>query len=142
MDHRGFTLVEVLIAVSILLIGILAGAGLMAKSLSAQQRAREKTIASQIASSQLSVLQALDPGWYLAWFDRNSLVVIDPAKEPQFGSCTGWSTTVEQVSQATSTYRVTMCLFMTSGANEEFVTYVTPKGADVPDQPIKIYETP
>jgi prepilin-type N-terminal cleavage/methylation domain-containing protein len=127
MDKRGFTLVEVLIAVSITLVGILGSLVLILYSQLTAQVAKQKTLAGFIAQSQLSLIQAAPLEYYPAWFDDNALRIVDSVKEPDLSLCKSWQISATVVSPGVKLYRVTLRLIMENGNQETFVTYATPK---------------
>lgn len=124
MDKKGFSLVEVLIAVAILLLGILSIMMLILHAERTNLIAQQKTIAGLIARSQSSQLHAAPLEALPDWFEANSLKLLDTPD----GLCRGWVTNVQAVSPEAKLFRVTLYLTMENGDVEEFVTYVAPKG--------------
>jgi len=121
----GFTLVEVLVALAILTIGIVAAMQLFPASLRQTRAAAERTAAAHLANSELSRLRSIDVGQdFTRWLDRNTLDTLS-ATERSYALYNGWSTTVQRVGASTDTYRVTFSVQMLDGRRESFVTYVT-----------------
>ena len=124
-EKRGFTLIEVLIALLILTVGILAAMQLFPAALRQSRAAAERTQASQLADSQMSRLRAMDVGHDFArWVDRNTLDTLSTTGR-SYALYNGWSTTVQRTGADSDTYRVTFSVQMMDGRRENFVTYVT-----------------
>ncbi len=123
--HAGFTLLEVLIALVILTVGIIAAMQLFPASLRQSRLAAERTAAASLATSEMSRLRALDLGTdFASWLDRNTLDTLTTS-ERAYALYNGWSTTVQRTSGLNDTYRVTFSVTMLDGHRETFVTYVT-----------------
>jgi type IV pilus modification protein PilV len=125
MRHRdGFTLLEVLIALAILTIGIVAAMQLLPYSLRQSRAAAERTAAAHLANSEMSRLRAMDIGQqegFRQWLNLNTLRAADAS----YDLYSGWSTTVQRMGIDSDTYRVTFSVQMLDGRRESFVTYVT-----------------
>jgi len=120
----GFTLLEVLIALAILTIGIVAAMQLLPASLRQSRAAAERTAAAHLANSEMSRLQALDIGQqtdFKNWLTLNTLGVANAS----YDLYSGWSTSVQRMGIDSDTYRVTFSVQMLDGRRESFVTYVT-----------------
>jgi prepilin-type N-terminal cleavage/methylation domain-containing protein len=61
-SHNGFTLVELIIAMALLVIGILAVISMQAVSLKSNTLAHQLSVATQLAQQALEDIMALDPG--------------------------------------------------------------------------------
>ena len=123
--HDGFTLLEVLIALAILGIGIIAVMQLFPASLRQSQLAAERTVITGVANSELSRLRAIDLNTKLdTWKERNTFHTLTEI-ERIYALYEGWSSTVTRVPGARDTYRVTFTIERTDGRTETFVTYVT-----------------
>lgn len=121
----GFTLLEVLIALAILAVGIVAAMQLFPASLRQSRMAAERTAAANLANSELSRLRAIDVGNdFSSWLDRNGLDLLSTT-ERAYALYNGWSTTVQRTAGLSDTYRVTFSVQMLDGRRETFVTYVT-----------------
>jgi type IV pilus modification protein PilV len=123
--NAGFTLIEVLIAIAILMVGIMAVMQLFPKSLRQSRIAAERTAAATLASSQLSQLRVLNnPAMIQSWIANNTsqtLTSIDRI----YSLYQGWTTSVQRVTENGDTLRVTFTVKMQDGRSETFVTYVT-----------------
>ena len=126
-DSRGFTLLEVLIAVAILGVGIIAVMQLFPASMRQTQVANERVAATTVASSELSRLRALDLATeFDSWVDRNTIRTLNET-ERIYALYDGWRTTVTRAEGSDDLYRVTFTVQMADGRNETFVTYVAPR---------------
>ncbi len=117
----GFTLIEVLVAMGILLIGIISVMQLFPASLTAMRRASERTITSQTAHSVLGQIRASSAE---ALF-RGQI----PLELIQFNKASAlynFTTTVEQLHGAAEVYlqRVTFTVTFSDGRSENFTTFV------------------
>jgi type IV pilus modification protein PilV len=123
--NDGFTLIEVLIAIAILMVGIMAVMQLFPKSLRQSRIAAERTAAATLASSQLSQLRVMNnPALIQTWIANNTsqtLTSIDRINSLY----QGWTTSVQRVTENGDTLRVTFTVKMQDGRSETFVTYVT-----------------
>ena len=123
--NRGFTLLEVLIALAILLVGIISAMQLFPASLRQARVAAERTSVANLANSELSRLRALDVARdFGTWLDKNTLETLS-ATERAYSLYDGWYTTVQRTGDSTDTYRITFSVQMMDGRREVFVTYVT-----------------
>lgn len=124
MNNAGFTLLEVLIALVILTVGIIAAMQLFPASLRQSRLAAERTVAANLATSELSRLRAIDVGRDLgSWLDRNTLDTLTTS-ERAYALYSGWTTTVQRTAGLNDTYRVTFSVTMLDGHRETFVTYI------------------
>ena len=117
----GFTLIEVLVAMGILLIGIIAIMQLFPESLSNARRAAERTITSQTAHSVLGQIRASSAEALFRGQIPLELIQLDDAN-----SIYNFSTTVEQLGGAAEVYlqRVTFTVTFSDGRSENFTTFV------------------
>lgn len=128
MDTRGFTLIEVIIALAILLFGIGAVMLLFPASLESARRAAERTVSSQTAHSVVSQIRA-SSGEAL-YNDRLPIGLLDyPIFDQTSGAINlyGYSTSVQRLSGAAEVYlqRVTFTVEFADGSSESFTTFVT-----------------
>lgn len=125
-EQRGFTLLEVLVAMVILSIGVIAVLQLFPHSLRQVRLSAERTQAAQLADSRFGQLRAGGVGNELAlWASDNSLhtdLLNLAAGEALYS---GYTSTVQRVASAGEMYRVTFVVLMPDGRHETFVTYVT-----------------
>ena len=122
----GFTLLEVLIALTIMAIGILAVMRLFPMALVQQRRAAERTVIASLARTQLSTVRTGGVGQSLvSWFQTNTYKVVAQAAR-SYTLYDSWRTTVTRMGQPdVDLYRVVFTVRMHDGRDEEFVTYVT-----------------
>lgn len=124
--QRGFTLVEVIVALTILSIGIIAIMRLFPISIQQARIAAERQQASFLAKSELGELRAAGAGAGLStWATENAF----HSATDEFGDNNkmfkSWTSTVKRVSSDVDLYRVTLNVEMFDGRRERFVTYVT-----------------
>lgn len=125
--NGGFTLLEVLVALVILGIGVIAVMQLFPASVRQSRVAAERTVATNVANAQLAKLRGLDLGsQFRNWLTENTQHTITDI-ESVYALYQGWSTTVQRVVDSQDTYRVTFTVQMADGRYETFVTYVTPR---------------
>ncbi len=119
---EGFTLIEVIIALGILLIGIVGVMQLFPASLTSARRATERTITSQTAHSVLGQIRASSAEALFRGQIPLELIQLDDAN-----SIYNFSTTVQQLSGAAEVYlqRVTFTVTFSDGRSENFTTFVT-----------------
>ena len=120
-ERSGFTLVEVLVALGILIIGIVGVMQLFPASLSAARQAAERTITSQTAHSVLGQLRASSAE---ALF--NDEIPLELLNIDRAGGLYGFTTTVDRLNGASEVYlhRVTFTVDFASGRRETFTTFV------------------
>lgn len=125
--NGGFTLLEVLVALAILAVGIIAIMQLFPASLTQSRVAAERTAATTLANSELSRLRAFDISkGFDAWLTQNTLHPLNET-ERAYALYEGWYTTVHRTAGNPDTYRVTFSVQMMDGRYETFVTYITPR---------------
>lgn len=120
----GFTLVEVLVAMVILGVGILAIVQLFPQSLRQTRVNAERTDIGQLASSKLDRLRMEGVGGMSQWIVDNAMRNLD-ATARAYTLYEGWQSTVQRTAIGPDTYRVTFTVKLTDGRTETFVTYVT-----------------
>ena len=125
LRNSGFTLLEVLVAVGILGVGILAVMGLFPQSLRAVRAAAERNEAATAAGSALSQLRALDNlSEMRAWINKNAMASLDEAASA-YAIYEGAGASVTRLPGTQDVFRVTYRVKMTDGRYESYVTYVT-----------------
>ena len=124
--QRGFTLVEVIVALTILSIGIIAIMRLFPTSIQQTRIAAERQQASFLAKTELGQLRAAGTGSGLSgWAAQNTFRSLAEAGGEYRGMYKSWTSTVKRVSSDVDLYRVTLNVEMFDGRRERFVTYVT-----------------
>lgn len=124
--NRGFTLIEVIVALTILSIGIIAIMRLFPRSIQQTRVAAERQQAAFKAKSELGNLRAAGVGpAFNAWIKENTMRSAVAADGSYTGLYKSMSSTVKRVSSDVDLYRVTYSVEMFDGRRERFVTYVT-----------------
>lgn len=126
-ERKGFTLIEVLIAMVILGVGIIAIFKMFPDSLRQARVAAERTIVAELASSRLGQVRAAGAENLLRSTPSYLSAVTTAAGVSQSGSMyDGYSSSVQRMRGAEDTYlqRVTFSVKMPDGRLETFVTYV------------------
>ena len=118
---EGFTLIEVIIALGILLIGIIGVMQHFPASLTAARRASERTITSQTAHSILGQIRASSAEALFRGQIPLELIQLDEAS-----SIYNFTTTVERLGGAAEVYlqRITFTVTFSDGRSENFTTFV------------------
>lgn len=124
-SKRGFTLLEVVVALTILSIGIIAIMRLFPTSLRQVQVARERTAVATLAKTELGRVRAGGVGNQLtAWANNNALRQLSSA-EQAYAMYDSWRSSVQRIGGDVDLYRITFMVRMFDGREEKFVTYVT-----------------
>ena len=120
--REGFTLLEVLVALGIMVVGIVAVMQLFPTSLLQARKAAELTIAAQLANSKMSLMRASGA---TALFYGNMEGVLN-AVYNQYGLYNGYSTSVQRLEGGSQVglQRVTFTVTMPDERQATFVTYV------------------
>ena len=129
--QSGFTLLEVVVALSILTLGIIAIMQLFPQSLAQSRIAQERTVVASLAKTELGKVKAGGVGGQLAaWAEENALRVLTQAQRA-YTLYDSWRSSVQRVVGSGAAgvdvdlYRVTFSVRMLDGREESFVTYVT-----------------
>jgi Tfp pilus assembly protein PilV len=120
--EAGFTLLEVVVALSILIIGIIAIMQLFPQSLLQARVAAERTVTAELANSVLGQIRASSAeALYQNKIPDTFLSVYN-----MYGLYSGYNTTVERLNGASDVFlqRVTFTVTFPDGRVESFVTYV------------------
>ncbi len=123
----GFTLLEVLIALTILAVGILAVMRLFPMALVQQRRAAERTVIASLARTELSEVRTggMGSGGVINWLQNNAYHAVAQAAQG-YTLYESWRSSVARMGQSdVDLYRVVFTVRMNDGREEEFVTYVT-----------------
>ncbi len=118
----GFTLVEVLVALAILLTGIISVLLMFPQSLKAARTAAERSVTSQAAHSVMSQIRATSADSLY-----NQRLLPELLNQPQSAAnLYGYSTSVARLAGASEVYlqRVTFTVTLSSGRTESFTTFV------------------
>lgn len=121
----GFTLVEVIVALTILTVGIVAIMQLFPASLTQSRVAAERTVVASLAKTELGKVRAGGVGQQLQnWVVENALHTLTEAQRA-YALYEGWRATVQRIGGDVDLYRVTFSVRMFDGRDEKFVTYIT-----------------
>lgn len=124
--NGGFTLVEVVVAITILAVGLIAIMRLFPTSVQQSRRAAERTTVAMLAKTQLGKVKAGGVGNQLIqWAQENALKSLARADGSYDALYAGWRSTVQRVGGDVDLYRVTFAVQHFDGTEERFVTYVT-----------------
>lgn len=124
--NSGFTLIEVIVALTILSIGIIAIMKLFPQAIRQTQLAAERQQVSFLAKTELGQLRAGGVGQgFSNWAANNAFRNLANAGGEYTGLYKSWTSTVKRVSSDVDLYRVTFNVEMFDGRRERFVTYVT-----------------
>ncbi|MBW7863176.1 MAG: prepilin-type N-terminal cleavage/methylation domain-containing protein [Candidatus Hydrogenedentes bacterium] len=125
-SRAGFTLLEVVIALTILAVGIMAVMALFPASLTQQRVAAERTVIASLARTQLSEVRTGGMGASLSeWIRGNAYRVVDAAARG-YTLYDSWRASATRVGgPGVELYRVVFSVRLNNGREEEFVTYVT-----------------
>ena len=128
--QSGFTLVEVMVALTILAIAIVAIMRLFPESMRQAQKAAERQQVAFLAKTELGNLRAAGIENLVAdWAVNNAYNNLSAAGGTYYGPVQGlyksWTSTVKRISSDVDLYRVSFNVEMFDGRRERFVTYVT-----------------
>jgi prepilin-type N-terminal cleavage/methylation domain-containing protein len=121
-SQKGFTLLEVLIALAILLIGIGTVMQIMPISLLYARSAAEQTVASQAADSVIGQLRQM--GADALFYDEVPRDLMNFDKAAGFY---GYTTTIQRVPGTEENFlqKVTFTVILPSNKQKQFVTYIS-----------------
>jgi prepilin-type N-terminal cleavage/methylation domain-containing protein len=121
-SQKGFTLVEVLVALAILLIGIGTIMQIMPISLLYARSAAEQTVASQAADSVIGQLRQM--GADALFFDEIPRDLLQFEKAAGFY---GYTTTIQRIPGTKDNYlqKVTFTVVLPNDKQQQFVTYIS-----------------
>jgi prepilin-type N-terminal cleavage/methylation domain-containing protein len=123
--RAGFTLLEVVVALSILAVGIIAIMQLFPVSLRQQRIAAERTVVASLAKTQLGKVKVSGVGSQLQnWARENALRSLTDTQRA-YALYQGWRSSVQRVGGDIDLFRVTFAVEMIDGREEKFVVYVT-----------------
>lgn len=127
MNKKGFTLLEVLMAVTLLFVGIIAVLQLFIASQMQARLAADRTIAPFVAQSNLALIQAAGPQALPKWLQSNAIRSLEQIAESG-DIVNGWHSSAQMINQNPETYRITFVVELRDGQQRSFVTYITEKG--------------
>jgi len=123
--QAGFTLVEVVVALTILAVGVIAVLQLFPLAQTQARKANEKSMVASLATTELGRVRAGGVGNSLSdWAVENALKQLNE-QERAYALYDSWRSSVQRVSGDVDLYRVTFNVRLFDGAEEKFVTYVT-----------------
>jgi prepilin-type N-terminal cleavage/methylation domain-containing protein len=121
----GFTLLEVMVALTLLAVGILAVMQLFPQALNQSRIAAERTSIASLARTELGRVKAQGVGEPLTeWAAQNALRELTTV-ERAYALYDSWRSTVQRVGGDVDLYRITFSVRLLDGREEKFVTYVT-----------------
>jgi prepilin-type N-terminal cleavage/methylation domain-containing protein len=133
-ERRGFSPIEVLVAMAILAIGVMAIMRLFPSGLRASRIAQERTIAAELADANLGRLRMTGASNVLGMATASAIYNLSTASDIYLdgridsgGIADGYSTTVTRVAGPLEEMRVrgVFSVDFPDGRRENFVTYVT-----------------
>jgi len=132
--ERGFTLLEAVVALSILAVGIMAILRMFPLAMREQYRAAERTSVAGLARTELGKVRAGGvfsqdnlAGYMRQWLTDAAARGIDTTTSA-YDLYAGWRVNYDSVGsldEGASLYRVTFSVELSDGREEKFVTYVT-----------------
>lgn len=123
---RGFTLLEIVVALTIISVGIVAVMRLFPESLRQARLAAERTTVAFLAKTQLGRVRASGLGGQLQnWIQANSFQNLEATGNAYGGLYKVYRSTTQRVRGDVNLYRITFTVEMFDGREEQFVTYVT-----------------
>lgn len=122
-DRAGFSLIEVLVAMAIMGIGIIAVMQLFPSALRQARAATERRAAATLAESELNRMLAITRSENFVTWAR--LKEIENTLTESDSRYKGLRTNVQCIPGATNVYRVTLSIDMYDGRRETYMTYVT-----------------
>jgi len=124
-SNAGFTLVEVIVALTILAVSIIAILQLFPASLRQTRIAAERTTVASLARTELGKVRAGGVGNTLdSWATQNALKQLTESQRA-YALYEGWRSSVQRIGGEVDLYRITFSVRMFDGREEQFVTYVT-----------------
>jgi len=125
MNRGGFSLLEVLIAMGIMGIGIIAVMQLFPPALRQARGATDQRAAATLAESELNRMLAITQEENFIEWTRLKEVENTLAKLPESDDNYTLRTQVQRLPGTSSVYRVTMSIELSDGQRQTYVTYVT-----------------
>ncbi len=125
-ERSGYSLVELLIALTILGIGLMATLRLFTQSLDNVQTANQRAVVSQLAESYMGRARAAGAKDLLVYRPRSVTVDAEADNSEDLAFFNNWSMHTEHVSAQEEVFlqRLTLVFELPDGRRETFVTYV------------------
>jgi prepilin-type N-terminal cleavage/methylation domain-containing protein len=122
---NGFTLLEVMVALTLLAIGIVGVLTLFPQSLRQSRSAQERTTVASLARTELGRVRTGGVGEPLGeWAIRNAFRELTAAQRA-YSLYDSWRASVQRIGGDVDLYRVTFAVRLFDGREEKFVTYIT-----------------
>jgi type IV pilus modification protein PilV len=123
--NAGFSLLEVMVALTILAVGVIGVIQLFPESLRQSRIAQERTSVASLASTQLGRVRAGSISDLVSnWAVRNAFRELTQAQRA-YAVYDSWRASVNRIGGDVDLYRVTFSVTMFDGREERFVTYIT-----------------
>jgi prepilin-type N-terminal cleavage/methylation domain-containing protein len=122
-ENKGLGLIEVLIAIAILTIGVVAVIRVFPAAIRQQRVAAQRTVAAELARSEFAKLRS-SSSEFLA---RQGLYNMSMAGGSYSGMYTNYAASLTRMKGAAASYlqRASFTVLTSEGRTEEFVTYIT-----------------
>lgn len=122
---NGFTLLEVMVALTLLAVGIVGVLTLFPQSLRQSRTAQERTTVASLARTELGRVRTGGVGEPLSeWAVRNAFRELTAAQRA-YSLYDSWRASVQRIGGDVDLYRVTFAVRLFDGREEKFVTYIT-----------------
>lgn len=123
--RAGFTLLEVMVALTLLAVGIVGVLTLFPQSLRQSRIAQERTTVASLARTELGRVRTGGVGDAISeWAIRNAFRELTEAQRA-YSLYESWRASVQRLGGDVDLFRVTFSVQMFDGREEKFVTYVT-----------------
>jgi prepilin-type N-terminal cleavage/methylation domain-containing protein len=121
----GFTLLEVMVALTLLAVGIVGVLTLFPQSLRQSRTAQERTSVASLARTELGRVRTGGVGDPISeWAIRNAFRELTEAQRA-YSLYESWRASVTRIGGDVDLFRVTFSVQMFDGREEQFVTYIT-----------------
>lgn len=124
-QNAGFTLMEVMVALTLLAVGIVGVITLFPQSLRQTRIAQERTTVASLARTELGRVRTGGTGDAISeWAIRNAFRELTEAQRA-YSLYESWRANVQRIGGDVDLFRVTFSVQMFDGRQEQFVTYIT-----------------
>ena len=122
-ENRGIGLIEVLIAIAILTVGVVAVVRVFPAALRQQRVAAQRTVAAELARSEFAKIRSSSSEFFV----RQAVYSMEAVGGAYGSQYTGYATSLTRMKGAASSYlqRASFTVLTPEGRSEEFVTYIT-----------------